>query len=91
MAEGPVTFDDSLRGEIMSIRDEKAENDWVLATYADPNKPHVVLLAKGSGAVAGLRKHLSENNVVYGLVRKIEKIDDTLVRHLVVLFAAILT
>jgi len=77
MADGSVTCDDSLRGEIRAIRDEKSENDWVLATYADPSKPVLVLLAKGSGSVAGLKKHLTQDNVVYGLVRKLEKIDDT--------------
>jgi len=77
MADGSVSFDDALRSDVRAIRDEKSENDWVLATYADPSKPHLVLLGKGSGAVAGLKKHLTQDNVVYGLVRKLEKIDDT--------------
>jgi len=77
MADGSVTFDESLRSEIRSVRDEKAADDWVLATYPDASKPHLSLLGKGSGSVAELRKRLNQDNVVYGLVRKMEKIDDT--------------
>jgi len=77
MAEGSISFADGLRQQIGVIRDDSSGLNWVLVGYADPSKPHLTLLGKGSGGVSELRTQLSADNVAYGLVRKIERIDDT--------------
>lgn len=77
MADGPVTFADGLRQEISVIRDDNSGINWVLIGYADPSKPDLVFMAKGNGGVAEMATHLRADNVAYGLVRKIERIDDT--------------
>jgi len=77
MAEGPVSFADGLRQQINVIRDDNSGVNWVLAGYADPSKPGLVFLGKGSGGAAELKSQLSADNVGYALVRKIERIDDT--------------
>jgi len=77
MADGPVSFADGLRQQINVIRDASSGVNWVLVGYADPSKPGLVLLSKGNGGVAELASNLSTDNVAYGLVRKIERIDDT--------------
>jgi len=77
MADGPVTFADGLRQQVNAIRDDNSGVNWVLIGYSEPSKPHLILLGKGSGGVSELKSHLSADNVAYGLVRKIERIDDT--------------
>jgi len=77
MADGPVTFADGLRQQINVIRDDNSGVNWVLVGYADPSKPGLVFLGKGNGGVAELASNLLTDNVAYGLVRKIERIDDT--------------
>jgi len=77
MAEGSVTFADGLRQQVNVIRDDNSGVNWVLVGYADPSKPGLVLLAKGSGGADELKSHLASDNVAYGLIRKIEKIDHT--------------
>jgi len=77
MAEGSVSFADGLRQQVNVIRDDSSGVNWVLITYADPSKPGLVFLGKGSGGVSELKGHLTPDNVCYGLARKIERIDDT--------------
>lgn len=53
------------------------DNDWLAYTYPEVTSNEVAFLATGSGGVAELIQHLREDNVVYALVRKIDKIDDS--------------
>lgn len=78
MADGPVDFADGLAAELADVRNDDTDTNWVLATYEDPNAPKIVLLAKGSGGIPEMRGHLNPQNVAYGLVRKNEKIDDSI-------------
>jgi hypothetical protein len=48
-----------------------------LFTYEGGNSNNIVLLGKGSGGVAELLENLKDDIVGYGLVRKIEKIDES--------------
>lgn len=52
-------------------------NDWLAFTYHDVKSNEVGLLGTGTGGVAELLGNLKEDNVVYALVRKIDKIDDS--------------
>ena len=52
-------------------------NDWMAFTYANLGSNEVSLLGTGSGGVAELATHLKDDNVVYALVRKIDKIDES--------------
>ena len=51
--------------------------DWMAFTYADVHSNEVSLMAAGTGGVAELSSHLKDDNVVYALVRKIDKIDES--------------
>jgi len=72
-----VTFDSAIKSAIQDVRSDATETNWVLATYDGPNSDHVVLLGSGSGGSSELLRHLKEDVVVYGLVRQVEKFDDS--------------
>jgi hypothetical protein len=52
-------------------------NDWIAYTYHDVGSNEVGFLGTGAGGVTELLTHLKDDNVVYALVRKIDKIDDS--------------
>lgn len=52
-------------------------NDWIAYTYHDVTSNEVGFLGTGAGGVAELSTHLKDDNVVYALVRKIDKIDES--------------
>jgi len=73
-----VTFDiDQIRAAIQDVRSDATATNWVLLTYNGPNSDHVILLGKGSGGSAELLSHLKDDNVAYGLVRQVERFDDS--------------
>jgi hypothetical protein len=51
--------------------------NWVIYTYSAGNPNTVVLKAKGTGGVDELVSHLDDATVGYGLVRLIERIDES--------------
>eukprot|EP00026_Physarum_polycephalum_P007315 Phypoly_transcript_07374.p1 GENE.Phypoly_transcript_07374~~Phypoly_transcript_07374.p1 ORF type:complete len:495 (+),score=73.91 Phypoly_transcript_07374:131-1615(+) len=51
--------------------------NWVLYTYSGGNSNTIVLKGKGTGGVDELVSHLDDTTVGYGLVRLIERIDES--------------
>ena len=51
--------------------------DWVLYTYSAGNSNTVVLKGKGTGGVEELVEQLDDAMVAYGLVRLIERVDES--------------
>jgi len=51
--------------------------NWVLYSYENANANNVVLVGKGNGGIDELSSHLSDEIVGYGLVRLIERIDES--------------
>lgn len=68
--------EDACRQQIKEFRAGNG-NDWIAFTYHDVTSNEVGLLGSGSGGVAELASHLKDDNVVYALVRKIDKIDES--------------
>jgi hypothetical protein len=73
-----VTFsdEDATKRQMQEFRVGNG-NDWIAYTYHDVTSNEVALLGTGSGGVSELVSHLKDDNVVYALVRKIDKIDDS--------------
>lgn len=74
-----VTFADeeSVKQQIKEFRLGN-DNDWIAFTYPDVSSNEVAFLATGAGGVAEMQGHLKDDNVVYALVRKIDKIDESM-------------
>jgi Cofilin/tropomyosin-type actin-binding protein len=51
--------------------------NWILYTYSGGNSNTVVLKGKGSGGVDELLEQLDDSTVGYGLVRLIERVDES--------------
>lgn len=74
MADGPKLDDEAaIKNAIADVRNDSHESDWAACTYAD-NKT-LTLLGSGSGGVAELVAQVTDDKVVYALVRKEEVID----------------
>jgi len=69
----------SNRAELKSAIDNvrSGNKDWVLFGYEGGNSNTVILLGTGTGGMNELVNFLSDDIVVYGLIRKVEQIDDT--------------
>lgn len=68
----------ALKDAIQQVRNDNDPTTWVLFTYDGDDSNNIVLLAKGNGNVNDeVVPHLKDNAVVYGLVRKIEQVDDS--------------
>jgi len=50
---------------------------WCLAGYENPESSKIVLINKGHGDVEEVKQHLLDDIVAYGLIRKTEKIDNS--------------
>jgi len=73
-----VKFDEeTIRAAIQDVRSDSTDTDWVLLTYDGPNSNNIILLGAGNGGSAELLTHLKDDNVAYGLVRQVEKFDDS--------------
>jgi hypothetical protein len=68
---------DSIKQAISDVRYDGSDTDWVLITYDGPRSNTLKLEGVGSGGLDELKSHLKENVVMYGLLRMIEKIDDS--------------
>lgn len=70
--------EEEVRKQMQEFRSNAGNgNDWIAFTYHDVKSNEVGLLGTGSGGVAELSTHLKDDNVVYALVRKIDRIDDS--------------
>jgi len=70
--------EEELRNTLRDVRQGLDGLQWALFTYEDPKSNNVVFLAKGSGDIdSELKSHLKDDNVAYGIVRKVDKIDES--------------
>jgi len=74
-----ISFPDErgLKEAIQDVRKDTSNTNWVLASYDAPNSNNVVLLGSGSGGSEELVSLLKDDIVAYGLVRQIERFDDS--------------
>eukprot|EP01111_Echinosteliopsis_oligospora_P003829 TRINITY_DN1600_c0_g1_i1.p1 TRINITY_DN1600_c0_g1~~TRINITY_DN1600_c0_g1_i1.p1 ORF type:complete len:506 (+),score=171.78 TRINITY_DN1600_c0_g1_i1:77-1594(+) len=72
-ASSGVTFEN--REAIQELR--AGGVNWILYSYENSNSNNVVLVGKGNGGVDELSANLSDDIVGYGLVRLIERIDES--------------
>jgi len=74
-----VTFEDEAGFQqiIKEVRNEKNETDWCLFSYEGPKSNKIVLVGKGSGGTNELVSNLQDDMIGYGLVRKTDKIDES--------------
>jgi hypothetical protein len=68
---------DELKAQLKSVRSADSSDDWILFTYESSNSNAIVFLGKGNGGAAELASHLKDDIVAYGLVRKIDQIDES--------------
>lgn len=72
----PIEDEAALTAAIAAVRSNANGTNWLLATYVPGAKPDTLkLAASGSGGVAELLSHLTDDNVYYGLTRHVEVID----------------
>ncbi|EGC39068.1 hypothetical protein DICPUDRAFT_91304, partial [Dictyostelium purpureum] len=67
----------AIREALKEFRSDDSEVDWVLFGYEGGNSNTVVLIGKGSNGPSELIEQLQDNMVGYGLVRIVEKIDNS--------------
>jgi hypothetical protein len=75
--EGEAMFSDECVAALADVRNDNTPTTWAAFTYANSNSPNLVKLATGSGGTEEVESHLKDDVVVYALIRKIEKIDET--------------
>jgi hypothetical protein len=68
---------DEIKSAIADVRDDRTSTNWALLSYEGENTNNVVLLGKGEGGPNELIDQLQDNNVGYGLVRLVERRDDS--------------
>jgi len=70
--------EDEIKANIKDVRNDASETDWCLVGYEGGKGNALISLAKGTGGIAAILEHLQDNIVVYGLVRKEERIDKSI-------------
>jgi len=83
---GPEFDETTGRDALKSVRNDKSDVDWCLFTYEDPKSQKITLKGTGNGGIEDLKKHLSNDMIGYGLVRKTDKIDDSITVKFVYIF-----
>jgi len=68
---------DDIKSAIAEVRDDRKSTNWALLSYQGENSNNVVLLGKGEGGVNELIDQLQDDNVGYGIVRLVERRDDS--------------
>jgi len=67
----------AIRDAIREVRRDDSAADWCLITYDAPKSKTLQFHASGNGGLNELITHLTETVVMYGILRKTEKIDET--------------
>jgi len=77
--EGVIVLEgeDAILDGIKSVHSDNSGVNWCLVTYTAPKTNHIKFHASGSGGLDELRQHLKDTVIMYGIIRKVEKIDDT--------------
>jgi len=66
-----------IKEAIAEVRNDQLPTNWVLLSYTGENTNDVALVGKGDGGAAELINNLQDNAVGYGLVRLVEKFDNS--------------
>lgn len=66
------------KAALQDVRSDATPTDWCLFTYENPKSSKIVFLGKGSGGVAELLDYVKDDLIIYGLVRKTDKIDESI-------------
>jgi hypothetical protein len=74
-ADDDANFSDDCAVLLANVRSGDAT--WCAVTYENSGSPRLVPCGSGTGLVGELQQKLDDDKVVYGLVRKIEQIDDS--------------
>jgi len=69
--------EEGIKQAIQEVRNDNSEIDWVLITYDAPQSKTLRLKASGTGGLDELRSNLTSEEVMYGLLRITEQIDDS--------------
>lgn len=67
---------ESIKSAINDLRNDSSETDWVLTGFVEGSQNVVGLIGSGSGGVEELKSHLRDNNVYYGMVRRVDYVDE---------------
>jgi uncharacterized protein YihD (DUF1040 family) len=70
-------FDADCVAALMDVRNDNTPTTWAAFIYPNPNTQVLKKLASGNGGASELEAQLRDDNVVYALIRKLEKIDET--------------
>jgi len=68
--------EDGIRNAIKAVRSNNNETDWMLMGY-EGNTNNIKLVATGTGDLDELITHLNEEQILYGLYRTTDTIDNT--------------
>eukprot|EP01130_Rhizamoeba_saxonica_P019044 TRINITY_DN9760_c0_g1_i1.p1 TRINITY_DN9760_c0_g1~~TRINITY_DN9760_c0_g1_i1.p1 ORF type:complete len:512 (-),score=156.17 TRINITY_DN9760_c0_g1_i1:65-1600(-) len=70
--------EEEIREHIQSVRDDNNDNDWCLVTYEGARSNVIELVGSGNGGLDELITKLTDDQVMYGIVRMYEQIDDSI-------------
>lgn len=71
-----TTADESLAQALKQVRSDKDSLNWVAGVYTDGNlKSNLTLLASGDGGVEEIVPHLTDDQIVYSLLRVTDIVD----------------
>jgi len=70
--------EEKIKGDIKDVRNDITDTTWCLVGYEGKKGDTLVALGKGSGGVDELVALLEDDMVGYALVRKTEKVDESL-------------
>lgn len=68
---------DGIKDAIADVRADKTPTNWVLLSYQGENSNNIALVGKGEGGPNELIENLRDDAVGYGLVRLVEKFDNS--------------
>jgi len=69
--------EEGVKQAIQEVRNDNNDSDWVLVTYDAPQSKTLKLAGIGSGGLQEMKSYLTDDVVMYGLLRVIERIDDS--------------
>jgi len=79
MSADNIGFVDEQQGKdaLADVRSDSSSTNWALFTYESPKSTKIILVGKGEGGANELASNLQDDMVGYGLIRRQDKIDDS--------------
>jgi len=75
--EEDLLFGPEIHQAIAEVRNDEHSKLWVLVGYQNPTSNQMELISTGDGNVEDLKQFLRDDIVAYGLIRKTERIDNS--------------